>query len=152
MPIQKTVAAQLGMDRISYYHPKGVLQIMRELERVKETVRDYVDGVVEFNFPKGESAWHPEGLKISYDSDNQRLTGLTISQTRPSLNEGEIEVMKKRISQKGTIVSAERTGDAASVKLVWNYNRDGVEGEITDYILLLKVEGNWKIVAKVFNQ
>jgi hypothetical protein len=59
--------------------------------------------------------------------------------------------MKKRISQSGTIVSAEYTGDAATVKLVWNYRKEGVEKEITDYILLLKINDNWKIVAKVFN-
>ena len=144
-----------GMDRNSdsvHSHLEGVLLIMSEIERVKDVVRTYVDGVVEFDFPKGESAWHPKGLKISYDSENQSLNGFTISQTRPDLNQDEIEVMKKRISQKGTIVSAELTGNAASVKLVWNYNRDGVEGEITDYILLLKIEGDWKIVAKVFNQ
>jgi hypothetical protein len=79
------------------------------------------------------------------------MKGLTISQTRPDLSEDEIEMMKRRVSQKGTIVSAELTGDAASVKLVWNYNRDGVEREITDYILLLKIEEDWKIVAKVSN-
>jgi len=125
---------------------------MNEIERVKNTVQTYVDGVVEFDFSKGESAWHPDGLKIVYDSDTQKLTGLTITQTKPNLTQDEIEVMKKRISQKGRIVSAELTGCAASVKLVWNYMRDGIENEITDYILLLKIEGDWKIVAKVYNQ
>ena len=125
---------------------------MSEIERVKEAIQTYVDGVIDFDFSRGESTWHPDGLKISYDSEKRKLIGLTISQTRPDLSEDEIELMKKRISQKGRIVSAEFTGDAASVKLVWNFNRDGVEAEITDYILLLKIEGDWKIVAKVFNQ
>ena len=125
---------------------------MDELERIKDTIKAYVDGVVEFDFTKGESAWHPEGLKISYDSEIQKLKGLTISQTRPDLSLNEIKEMKKRISQKGTIVSTEYSGDAASVKLVWNYKNDGMEKEITDYILLLKIDGDWKIVAKVFDQ
>ncbi|MGY5873516.1 MAG: nuclear transport factor 2 family protein [Candidatus Thorarchaeota archaeon] len=125
---------------------------MDELERVKDTVRAYIDGVVEFDFPKGESAWHPEGLKISYDSESQTLRGLTISQTRPDLSDDEIELMKTTISQSGTMVSAERTGDAATVKLVWQYERKGIKKEITDYILLLRIEDSWKIVAKVFNE
>ncbi|MGY5878725.1 MAG: nuclear transport factor 2 family protein [Candidatus Thorarchaeota archaeon] len=125
---------------------------MSEIERVKEAVRAYVDGVVEFNFSKGENAWHPKGLKISYDSESQQLKQYTISETRPDLTADEIEVMKQRISQKGTILSAEYSGDAASVKLVWNFKKDEVEKEITDYILLLRIDGDWKIVAKVFNQ
>jgi len=125
---------------------------MNEIKRVKDAVQTYVDGVVEFNFSKGESPWHPDGLKISYDSENQKLMGLTISQTRPNLNKDEIEAMKKRVSQRGTIISADVTGETASVKLVWNYKRDGEENEITDYILLLRIAGDWKIVAKVFNQ
>ena len=125
---------------------------MEELDRVKDTVQAYIDGVVEFDFQKGESAWHPEGLKILYDSENQKLNGYTISQTRPNLSNDEIKSMKKRISQSGTIVSAEHTGDVATVKLVWNYKKDGVGQEITDYILLLKINDAWKIVAKVFNQ
>jgi hypothetical protein len=60
--------------------------------------------------------------------------------------------MKNRVSQRGTIVSAERTGDAASVKLIWQYEKDGEEREITDYILLLRIEHDWKIVAKVFDE
>lgn len=125
---------------------------MNELDRVKGTVQAYIDGVVEFDFPKGESAWHPDGLKISYDSENQELRGFTISQTKPNLSPDEIELIKTKVSQKGTIVSAERTGDAASVKLVWHYEREGIKKEITDYILLLRINDDWKIVTKVFNE
>ncbi|TFH09252.1 MAG: hypothetical protein E4H14_04785 [Candidatus Thorarchaeota archaeon] len=125
---------------------------MDELDRVRDTVQAYIDGVVEFDFPKGESAWHPYGLKISFDSEKQKLRGFTISQTRPNLSHDEIELMKTKVSQKGTIISVERTGDAASVKLVWQYEREGMEKEITDYILLLRINADWKIVAKVFNE
>lgn len=125
---------------------------MDEIDRVKDAVRAYVVGVVNFDFPKGENAWHPEGLKISYNSEKRKLACLTISQTKPNLSQDEIESMKNRVSQRGTIVSAERTGDAASVKLIWQYEKDGEEREITDYILLLRIEHDWKIVAKVFDE
>ncbi len=122
---------------------------MDEIERVKDAVRAYIDGVVEFDFPKGESAWHPEGLKISFNQEKQKLTRYTISQTRPNLTQDGIEVVKKRVSQSGTIVSVDRTGNAASVKLVWQYEREGDKKEITDYTLLLRINDEWKIVAKV---
>ncbi|MHA1909817.1 MAG: nuclear transport factor 2 family protein [Candidatus Thorarchaeota archaeon] len=124
---------------------------MDEIERVKDAVRIYVDGVIEFNFSKGESAWHPEGLKLSYDQENQKLVGYTISQTKPNLNQDEIEVMRKRVSQSGTIISVDRSGDAASVKLRWDYEKDEEKLEITDYILLLRINDEWKIVAKVYD-
>ncbi|MGY5876106.1 MAG: nuclear transport factor 2 family protein [Candidatus Thorarchaeota archaeon] len=125
---------------------------MDEIERVKDTVRAYVEGVVDFDFTKGENAWHPEGLKLSYNRENQKLTGYTISQTRPNLSQDDIEVMKTKVSQKGTILFADRSGDAATVKLEWHYEKDGDRREITDYILLLRIEDEWKIVAKVYDE
>ncbi len=126
--------------------------MMNELERIKETILTYVNGVVEFDFSKAENSWHPEGLKISYEKENQNLSKRTILETRPNLDNDEIELMKKRVSQKGTIISVDVTGIAASVKLVWNYRNAEEAREITDYILLLKIDDDWKIVAKVFNQ
>ncbi len=121
---------------------------MDEIEGVKDAIQAYVDGVVEFDFPKGESTWHPEGLKISFNQEKQKLTRYTISQTRPNLTQDEIDVMKTKVSQRGTIVSVDRTGNAAFVKLVWQYERDGEKRDITDYILLLRISDEWKIVSK----
>ena len=125
---------------------------MSELEKVREAVQTYVNGVVEFNFLKGESPWHPKGLKISYDSEKDSLSQYTIAETRPDLTEDQIEVVKKRISQQGVIESAEVTGNAANVKLIWNFQNGDVKKEITDYILLLKIKDEWKIVAKIFSE
>lgn len=122
-----------------------------EIERVKQTVRNYVDGVVDFDFQKGESAWDLDGLKISYDPQRKKLQNVTILETRPNLSAEEIESARKNVSQNGTIQAVDRTGDAASVKLLWHYERGGEAREITDYILLLRINGEWKIVAKVFD-
>jgi len=123
-----------------------------EIARVKQTVRNYVDGVVGLEFQKGEDAWDPEGLKISYDAQRKKLHTVTILETRPNLSPEEIESARKMVSQRGTIQTVDRTGDAASVKLLWHYARGGETREITDYILLLRISDEWKIVAKVFNE
>ena len=123
----------------------------REIELIKGSVMEYVEGVVEFDFQKGMKPWHPDGLKISYDSVKKELVRETILQTKPDLTKEEIEQVKTRISQRGNIVSVDRTGDVASVKLIWLSEQEGVLREYTDYILLLKIEDEWKIVSKVFH-
>ena len=120
-----------------------------DIEKVEDTVRTYVEGVVNFEFEKGESAWHPDGLKIGIDTENHSLTRSTISETRPDLSPDQIEDMKQRVSQKGTIVASKVSGHIAHVELLWHYKRDREEIEITDFILLQKIMGDWKIVAKV---
>ena len=122
-----------------------------EIERVKQTVRNYVEGVAGFDFQKGEDAWDPGGLKISYDAQREKLHAVTIVETRPNLSPQEIESARKMVSQNGTIQAVDRTGNAASVKLLWHYERGGEAREITDYILLLRINDEWKIVAKVFD-
>ena len=122
-----------------------------EEERIKDTVHSYVSGVVEFNFDKGESAWHPDGLKISLDSKGGLVTR-TILDTRPDLSQDDIERVKEEVSQNGTIESIDLTGIAANVKLVWQFEKDGERKRITDYVLLLKGLDGWRIVGKISNE
>ncbi len=126
-----------------------VLSEVDEIERIKASIMEYVDGVVEFDFQRGMNPWHPDGLKISYDSKKKVLVRETILQTKPDLTKEEIEQIKVEISQKGNIVSVDQTGNAAAVKLVWLSKQVDITREFTDYILLLKIDGEWKIVSKV---
>ena len=48
--------------------------------------------------------------------------------------------------RKRSITSIDRTGNAAVVKLVLDYP----SVKFTDYMSMLKVDGQWKIVAKMF--
>ncbi|MHA1908977.1 MAG: nuclear transport factor 2 family protein [Candidatus Thorarchaeota archaeon] len=107
---------------------------------------------INFEFDKAESPWHHDGVKISYDGEDKTLIKRMIHETRPSWDEEQIEQAKKRIYQNGKIVSTDVTGDAAFVKLIWDFQMDDERREITDYILLLKIEEEWKIVGKVFNE
>ncbi len=122
-----------------------------ELEHIKASVMEYVEGVVEFDFEKGMHPWHADGLKISYDYEKRELVRKTILQTKPDLTPEEIEQIKTKLSESGTIISVDRTGNAATVKLVWLSKTSTSLRETTDYILLLKIEDEWKIVSKVFH-
>ena len=122
-----------------------------EIEQIKESVMEYVEGVVEFDFKKGMNPWHKDGLKISYNPVKKELVRETILQTKPNLTEAEIVQAKTRISSKGNIVYVDRAGNAAAVKLIWLSEQEGVFRETTDYILLLRIDDAWKIVSKVFH-
>ncbi|MHA1882698.1 MAG: hypothetical protein ACTSUO_06595 [Candidatus Thorarchaeota archaeon] len=56
-----------------------------ELERIKITVMEYVEGVVNFDFQRAENAWHQDGLKITFDSERNELVRETITETRPDM-------------------------------------------------------------------
>jgi len=122
-----------------------------ELERIKASVMEYVEGVVEWDLEKGLHPWHPDGLKISYDSEKRELVRKTILQTKPDLTPEEIEQVKTKHSESGTILSVDTTGNTAFVKLVWLSKTATTLRETIDYILLLKIEDEWKIVSKVFH-
>ena len=120
-----------------------------EVERIKASVMEYVEGVVEFDFPRGMDPWHPDGLKFSYNREEDKLIRETILESKPDLSEEEIKQARKVVHQRGTIEYVDWTGTAASVKLLWVSERQGTHREYTDYILLLKVRDEWKIVSKV---
>ncbi|UCE11035.1 MAG: nuclear transport factor 2 family protein [Candidatus Thorarchaeota archaeon] len=123
-----------------------------DIEAVEEAVMTYVEGIVDFQFDKAESPWHQDGVKISYNAEAKTLNKKTIGETRPNLDQSQIGQMMKRVTQQGRIESSDVTGNAAFVKLVWDFQKDGEKKEITDYILLLKIDGEWKIVGKAFNE
>jgi len=110
---------------------------------------EYVAGVAEFNFPQSMNPWHPDGLKISYVPEQDKLVRETILESKPDLTDEELEEARKVIHQRGIIESVDWTGNAASVKLLWVSERKGKYQEYTDYILLLKILNEWKIVSKI---
>ena len=124
-------------------------QVSREIERIKASVMEYVEGVTNFDFSKGMNPWHPNGLKISYDSEENKLVRETILKTKPNLTDEEIEQAQMNVHQHGTIEFVDWTGDAAFVKLLWLARRGECHQEYTDYILLLRIQDEWKIVSKV---
>ncbi len=116
-----------------------------ELNKIKKTVQNYVDAVKEFNFEQAEKSWHPKGVKIFYNESKDNLDMITLLQSKPYGKPlGEI-------SQEADIKEINRVGQAATVLLQWNQERNRSKTVITDFILLLHIKNQWKIVAKVYD-
>ena len=123
-----------------------------EEDKIRQTIMTYVNGVINFDFNQGESAWHPDGVKISYSTEDDTLIFNNILDTRPNLRAEDILRIKSEISHEWCIESVEFYKSVAAVKLVWTSEREGIKQVYTDFILLLQIQGNWKIVAKVSHQ
>ncbi|MHA1198018.1 MAG: nuclear transport factor 2 family protein [Candidatus Heimdallarchaeaceae archaeon] len=117
----------------------------KEKERIEDAILVYVEGVQEFNFDKAESSWHSKGVKIFYNESKASLDMVTMLQSRPDGKPvGEI-------SQRAEIKEINRVGQAATVLLQWFLEKNGSKAVITDFISLLQINNQWKIVAKVFD-
>ncbi len=114
-----------------------------EAERIKLTIQSYVEGVAEFNFEKAENSWHPQGLKIYYDSDSDSLKTITMLQSRPSSKPSVA------LKQAAKIEGLDIFGLAACVKLKWLVEREEKKRICVDYISLIKIKKDWKIVSKI---
>ncbi len=115
----------------------------KELDNIEEIVQDYIDGVIEFNFEKAEKSWHPEGVKIHFDKTNGSLEKLTLVQSRPK------EKPQGKISQQAEIKEINRVGKAATVLLQWYQEKEDKKTIFTDFLSLLRMNNQWKIVAKI---
>ncbi len=116
----------------------------KEKEKIEDAILKYVEGVREFDFDKAESSWHPQGLKISYDSDSESLRTITMLESRPSSKP------TIKLTQKAEIKSIDFYDNASCVKLKWQEKRGDVSRIYVDYISLIKIKTDWKIVSKIY--
>ena len=138
----------LCLQFVYYRQGTQVLCVMimegKEKEKIEATILKYVEGVQEFNFDKAENSWHPQGLKIFYDSDSESLKTITMKQSRPSTKPSI------KLTQSAEIVNIDFFVNTASVKLKWQVKTEEVSRTSIDYISLLKMGDEWKIVSKVY--
>ena len=58
----------------------------KEIDAIKKEIQEYINGVIKRNFTKAEKPWHPKGVMIFVDSENN-LKKVTIFQLRSKNNE-----------------------------------------------------------------
>jgi hypothetical protein len=111
-----------------------------EIQLIEETIMNYIDGTGNGNLEKLNKAFHPDfNLYSVTDQDSLRIWNGT--EYVSNFTEG------KKSNRVGKIISIDFENDAAIAK---------AEIEIpgwrifTDYFLLLKYEGSWKIVHKSY--
>lgn len=111
-----------------------------EIEQITNTLMDYIEGTGNGNSERLRRAFHPDfNLYTVTEEDSLRIR--SGEKYISNVKEGE------KTSRIGRIISIDYEKDAAIAKaeiLIPNWR------VFTDYFLLLKYEGSWKIVHKSY--
>lgn len=111
-----------------------------ELEQITATLMDYIEGTAEGDPERIDRAFHSDLNLYTVDSDTLKtLSG------KKYISYFENRQKRNRL---GKIVSIDYENDAASAKI--EVIMPARKRIYTDYLLLLKVEGHWKIIHKSY--
>lgn len=119
-----------------------------ELASIRRVIDLYVDGVRNGKVASLRQAFHPQSSMYGYKGDDLFITPIEglyeyVTNTNPPAEAGEAG---KRYAC--TITSIHVAGNAASVELAMDGYHDH---DFMDYFQLLKVDGRWWIVSKLFH-
>lgn len=109
---------------------------------IEATIRTYFEGDINRDPSLLEKAFHPDAKLLNVAKDG-RLGVLTQPDWHASISTPDA---KKRERPTPTILDIDIAGNAAIAKtqLVFTY------GSFTDYLSLLKLDGTWTIVNKIY--
>ena len=109
-----------------------------QTESISQTVQNYLDGT-QYGDPELIEAAFAKSLEVQWLGDGDILMRRTAPDYIDQFRDGEYR------DRKGSIILIDSTDRAATVKaeIEWNGRR------YTDYMLLLKIEGEWKITNKI---
>lgn len=112
-----------------------------ETELISNTLLDYIEGTANGEPDRLRRAFHPDFELYFVGSDS--LNVWSGERYIGNIKEG------KKSNRVGRIVSIDYENDAASAKV--EILMPGRKRIYTDYFLLLKLEGQWKIIHKSFS-
>ncbi len=113
-----------------------------DLELVKETVQNYMDGGTYGDTAKMAKVFHPTAFMKFVDVKTGEFRDVPIAKY---LEGGKANAGKK--SDRNTkILNIDIAGTAAQAKLELEYPTF----KFIDYFNLLKINGEWKVVSKIF--
>lgn len=114
--------------------------IKSDLEQITETLNDYIEGTANGEPDKLKRAFHKD-FNLYYVNDKDSLKIRSGEQYISNIKQGE------KTNRIGRIISIDYEKDAATAKaeiVIPNWRI------FTDYFLLIKYEGSWKIVQKSY--
>ncbi len=125
------------IDRLNAYQP---VEEKTEIQQIRETLTDYIEGTANGQPARLRKAFHPDFNLYTVTAEDS----LIVRSGEKYIN--NIEFGKKN-SRVGRIISIDFEKDAAMAKVEivipgWRI--------FTDYFLLLKYQGSWKIVQKSY--
>jgi hypothetical protein len=107
---------------------------------VQRAVRYYLDGGTNNDFTTLEKAFHPEATMQFINGQGKHVSVNAVEFFRNGMKPGPPSDRQTRVS------SIEINGNAASARLEIDY----ATFRFIDYMNLLKIDGEWKIVSKIF--
>ena len=120
-----------------------MVAVSRDAGRIDAVVRDYLDGMVFADEARLHAALHPRFCCIGnfeggleWDSRDAFIAGVKANAAPPA--DGRYY---------SRVLSTDVTGDTAAVKV----ENDYLGMRFTDYLTLLRLDGGWVIVNKVFH-
>ena len=118
----------------------AVAQDANEFEAVTTTLNYYLDGGTNNDFNTLKQAFHPDASMqfITGEGEHQNVNALEFFGSR--MKPGPKSDRQTRIT------SIEINGTAASARIEIDYETF----RFIDYMNLLKIDGEWKIVSKIF--
>ncbi len=115
----------------------------RDYNAVIETASNYVEGLRAGNVATIEQAFHPDA--VMYGFTNGQLLGGPISNLyRFVETNGDAPDITTRLD----VLAITPTTAVVRVDM----EKDAIGADYNDYLTLLKVDGNWKVIAKVYHQ
>jgi hypothetical protein len=112
---------------------------------IRQTVQHYFDGGKNRDSVALRKAFHPEARMLFAKDGKLVLVPIgeyIAGSAKNKLKPGEVDSTKRRV------VEVDVAGDAAVAKL----ELERPDALITDYMSLIKIEGRWQIVNKVFTR
>ncbi len=113
-----------------------------ELEAIRQVAIDYFEGMIYADVPRLTNAFHPDALIVGHYRGRLECDPIAAFAAAVAAAGGPPPGTPYRAA----IVSIDVTGDIAAVKVTNDY----LGTSYTDYLTMLKHEGRWRIVNKVF--
>lgn len=109
-----------------------------DLEQIQETLTDYIEGTAGTDAERLREAFHPDFNLYTVNDDSLRIID----------GQQYIEFeTREKANHTGRIISIDHERDAAIAKVEIVMPGQGV---YYDYFLLLKLQGDWKIIQKSY--
>lgn len=116
---------------------------VHDYQAISEVLNKYIEGCKQAKSNIMKPAFHPQATMYSVDPDG-KLTGGAI----PILFEGIDKGFRPSPDAPAAITRIEIVGTAASARIDAN-DMSGIS--FTDFFHLLKVDGQWTVVSKIFH-
>ncbi|NRB49476.1 MAG: nuclear transport factor 2 family protein [Saprospiraceae bacterium] len=116
------------------------LKAQSDMELIQATLMDYIDGTANGEAERIRKAFHKDLNLYVVEGDSLRA--------RPGQQYISYFEDGKKRNRIGNIVSIDHENDAAMAKI--RVDMPGSKRLYTDYLLLLKIAGEWKIIHKSY--